>query len=151
MAANVVTFRESFPEFSDALVYPPAEVNFWLTLGTKLLSVERWGNVFDFGQMLFVAHNLSLQFSAKQNARAGQQPGQVIGAITSASVDKVSYSRDASAAMDPSNGHWNLSTYGIRYIQLVRMMGAGPVYVGAPTANDGASAFAWPGPMPGPW
>jgi hypothetical protein len=143
MTVTVASFREAFPEFKNEGTYPDAEVAFWMQLGLLLLNAARWGSLLDFGHQLFMAHNLSLQFNANLAARTGQNPGFVIGAVTSGSVDKVSYSRDPGQAMDPKNGHWNLSTYGIRYIRLVRMVGAGPMQVGVPLGGDDA---AWSGP-----
>ena len=148
MTVTAASFRVNFPEFSDANKYTTPEIEFWLGLTLFLLSIERWGTALDYGIQLFVAHNLSLQFDSNAAAAYGQNPGKVVGNLTSGSVDKVSYSRDVSSAMDPKNGHWNLSTYGLRYIRLVMMIGAGPVYVGAPSAAE-LSYYpgAWPGPM----
>lgn len=146
MTILVADLRANFPEFTSTTTYPDAEINFWLGLGALLISADRWGNAFDYGIQLFVAHNLSLQFDANKAAASGQNPGKVVGTLTSGSVDKVSYSRDSSAAMDSKNGHWNLSTYGLRYIRLVNMMGAGPVYVGQPSAAEiSMYVGAWPG------
>jgi len=142
-------FRKAFPEFIDPNCYPEHEYAFWASLGLKLMNQCRWGDLLAEGLFLFIAHNLSLEFNAKRQAAKGQQPGQVVGPTTSASVDKVSYSRDASSAMDPKNGHWNLTIYGLRYKWLVNMVGAGPVHVGP--AHPGQSMTAWPGVMTGPW
>lgn len=147
MTVTNQSFRDAFPPFNNPQTYPDAELTFWFGLGATLLDPNRWGSSLDYGMQLFVAHNLALEFMA-QSGGQGQAPGQVTGPVTSASVDKVSYSRDPSKAMDPANGHWNLTTYGLRYIRLVMMMGAGPVQVGAP-AGGGGSFYngAWPGPM----
>lgn len=145
MTVTVATFRATFPPFASDTTYTDPSVQFWLDLSAKLLDAERWGDLYDYGQQLFIAHNLTLEFSSNANASAGQRPGQVEGAVTSASVDKVSYGRDAASIMLPDAGHWNLSTYGIRYKQLVRMVGAGPIQVGADTPVSVSAA--WPGPM----
>lgn len=151
MTVTVQDFREAFPPFSNVAQFPTAEINFWLSLGAKLLSVERWGDVYDYGLQLFVAHNLSLAAQAAASG-AGGAPGAITGPVTSASVDKVSYSRNPGAAMNPANGHWNLTTYGLQYILLVMMFGAGPYQVGvAPGLTNNPYPGAWPGPMPGPW
>lgn len=148
MTVTAASFRVNFSEFSDVAKYPTPEIDFWLGLGLLLLNADRWGTALDYGLQLFVAHNLSLQFDSKLAAASGQNPGKVVGNLTSGSVDKVSYTRDTSSAMDPKNGHWNLSTYGLRYIRLVMMIGAGPVYVGTPSAAELSQyAGAWPGPM----
>lgn len=146
MTVTVSGFRAAFPEFGGAstTTYPEPEVQFWLDLSGNLLDSARWGSLLDFGTQLFMAHNLALGFMSKAASASGQQPGQVTGAVTSASVDKVSYSRDASSVMLTDAGHWNLTTYGIRYKQLVRMIGAGPIQVGGePTVN----VSAWQGPV----
>ena len=141
MTILAADLRANFPEFTSTSTYSDAELTFWLGLGVLLISADRWGTAFDYGLQLFVAHNLSLQFDTGKAASSGQNPGKVVGSITSGSVDKVSYSRDASSAMDSKNGHWNLSTYGLRYIKLANMMGAGPVYVGAPSAAELGTYF----------
>jgi hypothetical protein len=146
MTASIPAFRGAFPPFSNTTKFPESEIKFWLDLATKLHNPMRWRNVLDEGIYLFTAHNLSIEFNAKTSACAGQSPGSIVGTVTSGSVDRVSYSRDASSAMDPKNGHWNLSSYGLRWIRLSRMMGAGPVYVGAPGPEElSASIGAWPG------
>lgn len=144
MTVTVASFRAAFPPFTIA-AFPTAEVQFWLDLGANLLSAERWGNVYDFGLQLFVAHNLSLGAMALLGGASGA-PGAVTGPVTSASVDKVSYSRNPGAAMDPKNGHWNLTTYGLRWIRLAQMFGAGPIQVGVPA---GATNDYYPGAWPG--
>lgn len=146
MTATPASFRAAFPEFSSTATYPDAQVNFWLALSGKLLNAERWDDLLDFGQQLFVAHNLTLWFNAKRAAALGQNPGAVLGTVTSGTVDGVSYTRDAASVMDPANGHWNLSSYGLRYRDLVRMIGAGPVHVG----NEGGQVIVggWPGVIP---
>ena len=140
-------FRGNFPAFSNMTTYPDPVINFWFGLSVILFDQGRWGALFDYGSQLFVAHNLSLEFNSNKAGKLGQNPGFVIGPVTAGTVDKVSYSRDPSSAMDPKNGHWNLSIYGLRYIRLVNMVGAGPVHLGAPLGAD-ANFYdgAWPGP-----
>ncbi len=148
MTVTAASFRANFTEFSSVTVYPNAEIDFWIGLALLLHDVGRWGTALDYGIQLFVAHNLSLQFDSKKASASGQNPGKVVGNVTGGTVDKVSYTRDTSSVMDPKNGHWNLSSYGLRYIRLVMMIGAGPVYVGAPSAAELAQYVgAWPGPM----
>lgn len=143
---TVADFRSAFPAFQSPAQWPAPEIQFWLDLGLMLMDPARWGSVLSYGLQLFVAHNLALGFMSAQGSGGGQAPGQVVGPVSSASVDKVSYSRDPSAAMDPANGHWNLTTYGLRYIRLVKMFGAGPIQVGVPLGGSNAPyTSAWPG------
>lgn len=151
MIVTAPAFRGSFPAFSNMTIYPDPVINFWFGLAEISLDAGRWGNLLPYGLQLFVAHNLSLEYNANAAGKLGANPGFVTGPVTSGSVDKVSYSRDIGAALDPKNGHWNLSVYGLRYIRLVNMIGAGPIQVSPPGPNElGQSmAGAWQGPYGG--
>lgn len=140
------SFREAFPAFADITKYPDAEVQFWINLGYQLTANGfRWGDLQSYGVQLFVAHNLALE-AMSTGSGGGGTPGAVVGPLTSGAVDKVSYARNPTAAMDPKNGHWNLTTYGLRYIRLVNMVGAGPVQVGVPPGGSNYNpGQAWPG------
>lgn len=147
MTVTAASFRGSFPAFSNNTTYTDPQINFWIAFALQFSNVARWGTALDYGVMLFVAHNLSLEFNSNAAAKKGQNPGFVTGPVTAASVDKVSYSRDPSAAMDPKAGHWNLSTYGLRYWRLINMIGAGPLQIGVPSVPELAQyPGAWPGP-----
>jgi len=140
------SFREAFPVFADATKYPDPEIQFWIDLGNLLVAnAARWGDLQGYGIMLFVAHNLALE-AMSAGSGGGGTPGAVVGPLSSAAVDKVSYSRNPAAAMDPKNGHWNLTTYGLRYIRLVNMVGAGPLQLGVPEGGSNYTpGLAWPG------
>lgn len=150
MNTTPVILRGNFPAFASNVEYPDPVINFWITYAAMFMDPNRWGAALDVGIQLFVCHNLSLEFNANHAAARGQNPGFVVGPVTAGSVDKVSYSRDPSAAFDPKAGHWNLSIYGLRYWKLMQMMGAGPVQVGIPSPND-ISMYqgAWYGPLSG--
>jgi hypothetical protein len=142
--------RNRSAAFKNSTTYPPASIQFWLDLAAKLHSPQRWATLIDFGIQLFVAHNLCLEFDSERAARTGQSPGAINGPVTNGSVDKVSYTRDLQGVMDPAAGHWNLTSYGLRYTRMVRMVGAGPVQVGAGAGCIGTGA--WPGVLiPGAW
>lgn len=138
-------FRTAFPVFLNPSCYPDGEIQFWAALAEKLHNQGRWCDLLEFGIQLFIAHNLSIDAINRGAVKAGQAPGQVVGAVTSGSVDKVSYSRDVSSVMEPGAGHWNLTTYGLRYRRLVLMVGAGPVQVSPDPMGAKLSVTAWPG------
>ncbi len=121
------TFRANYPEFADVTKYPESQVNFYLTLGGKLLRPIRWGSLLDTGIELFTAHNVALEAVAQRGASAGQVPGLSTGAVASKSIDKVSVSYDTNAGIVTNAGHWNLTIYGTRFLQLMRMAGTGGV------------------------
>lgn len=146
MAVSETDFRGAFPAFKDAAKFPAAQVTFYITLGYKLHNADRWCDVLDFGVQLWAAHNLTLDYESQRQVAAGQNPGGVRGAVTSMSADGVSWARDASSAMNPGAGHWNLSQYGLRWLSLSNMFGAGPLHVGAANATElMLGDWPWPG------
>lgn len=147
---DAAQFRIDFPEFADPVVYTDGAVNFWLGVATKLLRAERWADMLDTGLELFTAHNLSLQRTASGTPNA---PGANTGLVASKTVDKLSITYDASAGIIPNAGHWNLTTYGTRFLWLMNMAGMGPTqlgagpafgYVGAPYVVGGQFGAGWP-------
>lgn len=128
---DAAQFRADFPEFTSTTLYPDSSVNFWLRLGTKLLRPERWQDILDEGLELFAAHNLALE----RAAATGNAPGMNSGVVQQKQVDKLSISYDSSAGLIPGAGHWNLTTYGTRFLWLMNMVGMGPTQLGAGVAG----------------
>jgi hypothetical protein len=135
MTVTTASFRNDFPEFADTKKYPNSLVQFWLTLATKLLNPERWHDVLDEGIELYVAHNVTLQAQSLRSAAAGGSPGGGVGIQNNKHVDKVSVGYDTTSGTIAGAGQWNLTTYGIRYYQLMLLMGAGPIQIGADGYN----------------
>jgi hypothetical protein len=118
-------FRQAFPEFVDPDTYPPSTLDFWAGLADKLLNSDRWEDLYTYGQQLFVAHHLTIGKRDEVASLAGAAPGEMKGPVTSKTVDTVSVSYDSSKATFENAGFWNLTTYGVRFYQLVRIVGAG--------------------------
>lgn len=129
MTVTAAIFRADFPEFANTTTFPDASVNFWISLAGKMMSAERWADLLDTGTELFVAHNIALQAKDAKAAAAGGVGGATSGVVASKSVDKVSVSYDTGSATIAGGGAWNLTAYGVRYLQLARMVGAGAVQI----------------------
>lgn len=121
------SFRESMPMFADTDLYPVAQFNFYLNMGKKLLPESRWDDLLDEGLTFFVAHYLTLYLRSMDAVDIGGDAGQVIGNETSKSVDGVSYSVDVSSVSLTDAGQWNQTTFGIQFLQMARMVGAGGI------------------------
>lgn len=136
-------FRANFPEFADATAFPDSSITFWLGLAYKLLRPERWCDIIDEGAQLFAAHNLAIERIAQNSGETGGVPGITgAGIVASKQIDKLSISYDASVGADPTAGHWNLTTYGMRFLWLMRMAGTGGQQYGAgPAAGNSAVVF----------
>jgi uncharacterized protein DUF4054 len=129
VSVDIATFRMDYPEFSSTTAYPDSGVTYWLKIAGLLLNTSRWQDMLDVGTELFVAHNLVLERQANKSAANGAAPGVSTGPVSSKTVGPVTQAYDTTAAIEPDAGHWNLTTYGTRFINLVRMFGAGPIQV----------------------
>lgn len=129
MTVTSSTFRTNYPEFASTTLYPEPVFTYWLGIANLMLNITRWSTALDYGLELFVAHNLVLERQAQAASAAGGVPGLNTGAVTGKTVGPGSITYDANAGLEKDAGHWNLSTYGKRFIQLARMMGSGGLQV----------------------
>jgi hypothetical protein len=125
MTVTPAQLRSDFPEFNDPTRYPDSLVQTWLTVAASLVNADRWVELTNIGIELVTAHHLVLSVRDEAAAATGGTPGIMTGPQASKSVDKVSVSYDTSAAIIDGGGFWNLTSYGVRYLTLARMMGAG--------------------------
>ena len=134
--------RSNFPEFSNENDYPLQTLTFWIAVGyarlsgSQQLGATRWGGVsgtpgtlLDLGVELFACHNIRLERDAQRNAQSGGAPGTAKGPVSGESVGSVSQNYDAAVASEEGYGNYNLTTYGTRYANLVKLVGAGPVVI----------------------
>lgn len=124
---DVATFRQQFPEFADTARYPEPLVAFWLDVVTRMLDPKRWADLLDVGLALALAHHLVVAVREQGSAVAGKVPGTVLGMQTSKSVDTVSVSYDVGAVTNEGGGFWNMTTYGIQFLGMARLVGSGGV------------------------
>ena len=120
---DIATFRAVFPEFVDAAKYPDVQVQYYLDFAVQSLRPEAWRNLLERGTGLFVAHYLAMSAIS----RAGTIPGRgQLGIVASKSVGPASISYDNSAISAQADaGHWALTSYGLMYWELMRMVGTG--------------------------
>lgn len=131
MSVTVASFRQSFPEFFDPSLYDANSITAFINLGVAFQNPARWDPLtIDYGTGLFVGHNLVLQARASAAAKAGGIPGTVEGVRTQKSVDKVAVGYDVNSVIEKDASWWNMTTYGIRFIQLTRAYGAGGFQLG---------------------
>lgn len=125
MTLTTAQFRQDFPEFADASIYTDSQVMLWLGVSLLLVNECRWGDLYNLGIELVTAHHLAIAMRDQTAAAVGGVPGTMTGPLASKSVDKVSASYDTSAATLDNAGFWALTSYGMRFLTLARMMGAG--------------------------
>lgn len=122
---DITTFRQKFSEFADVTTYPDDDIDDHLSLAALQLDAGVWGDFRDRGIGLMVAHNLVLDQMNRTASSVGGSPGKVTGPQTSKSVDKVGASYDTGATTYEGAAFWNMTSYGIRLYQLMRVVGAG--------------------------
>jgi hypothetical protein len=127
---DAATFRQDFPEFADTAVYSDGTVNFWLGVASISLPEDRWGAWWSLGQELFTAHHIVLAAQSADDVSLGITPGEVDGPATAKAVDKVSVSKDVASVTLTDGGFWNMTRYGIQFLQFARMIGAGGIQLG---------------------
>lgn len=125
---GAATFRTDFPEFASTTDYPDAQVNFWIGLAGQLLNADRFADILPYATELYTAHHLALQKKNLLVVASGGVPGMAVsGPMSSKAVDKVSASYDTQAITYKDAGHWNATTYGLQFYNLILMFGAGGI------------------------
>lgn len=125
MIAIPSDFRAAYPAFSDPIAYPDAQIAAWIAVSLIQLDPVRWGDFYYTGVGLYVAHNLLCDRMAARGAvGAGSS-----GVLAAKSVGGASVSYNTGLGLLEGAGAWNLTNYGVRYLQLARMMGMGGMQV----------------------
>ena len=120
-------FRLAFAEF-DSVNYPDPQVQIYLNLGYGMLNENRWGSSLDYGVSLLTAHYLTIDRKDRTISSRGGVPGEIKGSVTSRAVDKISEGYSDSATI-PGGSHWNMTSYGLRFLSLARLIGAGGLQI----------------------
>ena len=123
MAFDLAAFRLHFPEFSNVVSYPDAQVNFWAALAELEISTCRFGDARPYAVELLTAHYLA---SAKLNT-IGSNPGTGGGAVTSKKVGDVSVSYDTKFLDSVTSTAYSGTRYGVMLSAMMRRYGAGAV------------------------
>lgn len=156
----MITFQQftaDYPEFANA-----SQTQFTLCQNRAVQHLTAgWGSPavnptdpsqytqYDIGMELVIAHFLArAQMRARTNAAGGIAMAK--GVISAESADAGSVNYDTASAVEEGAGHWNETDYGREYVQMARLIGAGPT-TSAPGANPTPnSGPAWNGPWPFP-
>lgn len=140
-------FRSILTAFRDPQAYPNGEIELWLDLADKVLLASRWADYHELGTALWVAHNLVLAKRDEKVADGGGIPGAPTGGIVSSkSVGSVSVSYDTQNGLEQGAGQWNLTSFGVRFYQLMRLVGMGGSQLGGPDITLGPTfGPGWPG------
>lgn len=125
MAITPTTFRERFPEFTD----PPntdARVQIFIDKAVMIMNEATWGDCYNEGQNLLVAH-----FLAYDNLRAqGGGAAGSIGPVTSQKVGDVAVTFGGlSGASTTQENYFKSTAYGQEYWWYVQDLGVAMLVV----------------------
>lgn len=79
---SVAGFRDSFPQFTEAL-FPDGRVAFYLSLAGKAMSEEKWEDLYEEGVCLYAAHHLTLEAAAMKAGDGTGGMDAAAGPVTS--------------------------------------------------------------------
>lgn len=125
---TIEQFRASYPAFASTTFYPDEQVGYWINQAVNFspLDQQRWGQFYDMGLRLYVAHNLALERMGGLQAATGGAPVGA-GVPQSKSVGGVSISYDVEFGSETDAGAWGLTIWGSRFLRLLREAGAAPI------------------------
>lgn len=128
-AVTVDQFLDIFPVFNDDNQYPIDRIQLWLAIANPQISFAQWRGLTQLGVSLWVAHYLTLDRTEWTAAEEGSVPGLSAGVLQSVNTGGVSTSYDTSETVFKGDNHWNKTTYGTRFRELERRVGAITLYV----------------------
>jgi len=138
---SVEEFRADYPAFADAARFTDEEVQYWINQAcappnsTPAINKYRWGQFYNLGLHLWVAHNLAVQDMMAQRAGLPGMGGPTYistpltgsGVPASKSVDGVSLSYDNQIGQERDAGWWGSTPWGNQFLYYLRMAGSAPI------------------------
>jgi hypothetical protein len=127
---DVGEFRDDFPAFADASVWPDDFVGRVIARSVNYFDIARWGVWLEDGQGNWVAHELATNPPEETGTTAGT--AQTDGDVSTKRVGSVSVSRDAGRLKAVADNPYQATKYGRKYLWLAKMAGVGAVVAGSP-------------------
>lgn len=126
-------FREAMPGFGYDVISDKA-LDAYIELAHAVCKEARWHGLWREGMRLLIAHYVTLYLSAPEFGATREEiitGGRAKGIVTSKAVGAVNLSQDASQITGDLTGWgaYKLTTYGVQYATLARMVGKGAMYV----------------------
>jgi len=147
-------FILDYPEFATA---NQSQFNLYQNRATLHLTAG-WGGAaasgqpysqYDIGMELIIGHFLARAAMRALTVAGGGIP-LAKGVMSAESAGPGSVNYDTNAAIEEGAGHWNETDYGREYVQMARLIGAGPTQVSPAPDPNPLNGQAWPGPWPYP-
>ena len=132
---DATKFLSFFPQFTNKV--PEAVLNFYIRLANNSLSYSRWGDSWEMGMTLFVAHYLTLYLQTTNGLNENSPVSQVLansyaaGLTASKSAGSLSKSYDYGSVNDDFAGWgaWKLTAFGQQFATMAKLVGKGGSYL----------------------
>jgi len=156
----VISFQQFTADYSEFANASQAQFTLYQSRATQHLTAP-WGGPaanptdpsqytqYDIGMELIIAHFLArAAMRAKIVAAGGVAVAK--GVVSSESADAGSVNYDTASATEEGAGHWNETDYGREFVQMARLIGAGPTQAGPGPNPNPLNGPAWSGNWPYP-
>ena len=127
-------FLAIYPQFTNI---SDAVFEFYLKLANSSLSYDAWGDQWEQGMALYIAHFLTLYLQTTNGLSADSPASKVIqasysqGLVSSKSVGDISKSYDYGSINDDLKGWaaWKLTAFGQQFATIAKLIGKGGSYI----------------------
>lgn len=126
-------FYKIYPQFENKL--DEDVIQMYIDFATSCIDQQRWGTAWKLGMGFFIAHfcAIHIQGTLTPESSASQvlSVAQAKGLVSSKSAGDLSISYDFGPIVADLNGwaQWKLTSYGIQFASLGKMMGKGLAWI----------------------
>lgn len=130
---TIADFRSAMPAFSEEII-ADERLQPYIDMATAIVKEARWHSLWREGMRLFIAHFVTLLLGAPESGATLDEvmnASKKGGLISSKTVGPISVSYDNAQATSDLEGWaaWKLTTYGIQYATLAKMLAKGGMFV----------------------
>ncbi len=130
---TVADFRTAMPAFSEEIISDEL-LQPYVTMATTIVKEARWHSLWREGIRLFIAHFVTLFLQMPEAGLTKEEllnASKVGGSIASKTVGPISVSYDNTQATSDLDGWaaWKLTTYGVQFATLAKVLGKGGMYI----------------------
>lgn len=129
---DIQKFYTMYPQFIDT---DDIVIQAWLNIAISSLSYARWGNYWEMGVSLYMAHFLTLYMQSigdpDGSPMSNIEAGLARGVATSKSVSDMSISYDFGSIASEAEGWgtFKMTTFGLQFVQFAKLVSMGGMTV----------------------
>lgn len=131
---TIADFRKAMPAFTETII-PDEALQGYVDMASAVVKEARWHSLWKEGMRLYIAHFVTLYLGSPDDGATAQQirnAGKIQGNTTQKHVGNVSLTYDGGLAATSDLTGWaafKLTTYGVQFATLAKLVGKGGMYV----------------------